>query len=55
MIKKLFVVMFLLLLQAVSAMAQERYVIAYAGFAGFQSPLRPRTWVSEQVHPGISS
>lgn len=45
MIKNLFFVMFLLLLQAVSAMAQERYVIAYAGFAGFQSPL----WATKEL------
>jgi ABC-type nitrate/sulfonate/bicarbonate transport system substrate-binding protein len=45
MINKFFVVTFLLLLQPAGAMAQERYVIAYAGFAGFQSPL----WATKEL------
>jgi NitT/TauT family transport system substrate-binding protein len=45
MIKTLFVVMLLWLLQPVSTIAQERYVIAYAGFAGFQSPL----WATKEL------
>jgi NitT/TauT family transport system substrate-binding protein len=45
MIKTLFVVMFLWLLQPASTIAQERYVIAYAGFAGFQSPL----WATKEL------
>jgi NitT/TauT family transport system substrate-binding protein len=45
MIKKFFVVTFLWLLQPAGAMAQERYVIAYAGFAGFQSPL----WATKEL------
>jgi NitT/TauT family transport system substrate-binding protein len=39
MIRKLSALIFLLLLWPATLVAQERYNIAYAGFAGFQSPL----------------
>lgn len=44
MLKKLWLVIALLLMPAV-ARAQEHYVIAYAGFAGFQSPL----WATKEL------
>jgi hypothetical protein len=39
MIGKFSAVIFLLLLWPVTSIAQERYNIAYAGFAGFQTPV----------------
>ena len=45
MIRKLWLVIALLLLVPVGSRAQERYTIAYAGFAGFQSPL----WATKEL------
>ena len=42
--RKLFILICLLILPS-AAMAQERYLIAYAGFAGFQSPL----WATKEL------
>src|SRR5258705_3030763 len=39
MIRQLWLVIALLLLVPIGARAQERYTIAYAGFAGFQTPV----------------
>jgi ABC-type nitrate/sulfonate/bicarbonate transport system substrate-binding protein len=44
MLKKLFALICLLMLPA-AALAEERYLIAYAGFAGFQSPL----WATKEL------
>ena len=45
MTRPLLVLISLLLLWPVNSVAQERYVIAYAGFAGFQSPL----WATKEL------
>jgi NitT/TauT family transport system substrate-binding protein len=45
MIRRLLVLLSLLVLWPTYAAAQERYVIAYAGFAGFQSPL----WATKEL------
>jgi ABC-type nitrate/sulfonate/bicarbonate transport system substrate-binding protein len=45
MYRALLVLFFLLLLSPAHLTAQERHVIAYAGFAGFQSPL----WATQQL------
>ena len=44
MVRKLLILICLLILPS-AAMAQERYLIAYAGFAGFQSPL----WATKEL------
>ncbi len=44
MLRKLFALICLLMLPA-AALAEERYLIAYAGFAGFQSPL----WATKEL------
>ena len=43
--KRVFFLIWLLILWPCIAAAQERYVIAYAGFAGFQSPL----WATKEL------
>jgi len=45
MARRALLAVFLLLLWPVYSAAQERYVIAYAGFAGFQSPL----WATKEL------
>ena len=45
MVRRALLAVFLLLLWPVYSAAQERYVIAYAGFAGFQSPL----WATKEL------
>ena len=44
MLRKLFIGICLLILPS-AVVAQERYLIAYAGFAGFQSPL----WATKEL------
>ena len=45
MIRRLLVIISLLIFSPAFAAAQDRYVIAYAGFAGFQSPL----WATKEL------